>query len=143
MTDRSQRFEAIAACDSSTLTELADRVLAREPDLHVLQEPAPKLVMQRATDPLSGTVFNLGEVLVTAAEVRLDGEKGFAMVAGKTESTALAGAIVDAAVTAGHLTDPITTALEAALDVSEERRRRQWAESRATTVDFDVLEDPA
>ncbi|SDY64093.1 phosphonate C-P lyase system protein PhnG [Halopenitus persicus] len=142
--DRTARFERIAASETATLLDGAEAVLDGETDVRVVQSPSPKLVMQRATDPVSGQPFNLGEVLVTTSEVELSDVKGFAMVPGKAERKALAGAVVDAAVAADH---PVSRDLRAALadDAANraERRQRAWAESRATTVDFDVMEDPA
>lgn len=138
---RSDRFELIAACDGDRLERLADGVLAGGPHLRVLQEPRPQLVMEQVVEPVEGRPFNLGEVLVTAAEVELDGERGFAMLAGKAESAALGGAIVDAAIEAGH---PEAAELEAELREAaaeaDQRRRQRWAESRATTVEFESME---
>jgi alpha-D-ribose 1-methylphosphonate 5-triphosphate synthase subunit PhnG len=140
--DRSDRFELIAACDEETLVGFADDLLDEDVQLRVLQEPRPQLVMQQAVEPVEHQPFNLGEVVVTAAEVELDDAKGFAMVAGKAERKALAGAVVDAGVALGHpRTDDIAEGLTAAATERSERRRRQWAESRATTVDFETMED--
>lgn len=140
--DRNDRFELIAACDGETLAGFADEILAAEPPLRVLQEPRPQLVMQQVREPVEGRPFNLGEVVVTPAEVRLDGEEGFAMRPGKAERHALSGAIVDAAVAGDHsLAGDIVTDLEAAGEAFERERRETWARSRHTTVDFDVMED--
>jgi alpha-D-ribose 1-methylphosphonate 5-triphosphate synthase subunit PhnG len=97
--------------------------------------------MHRVREPVERRPFNLGEVLVTPAEVDLDGVLGFAMVPGKNERAALSGAIVDAAVAAGHETAP--DIVEALADVDarrREKRRLAWAESKHTTVDFQTME---
>lgn len=139
--DRSNRFELIAACDGETLVTLGDEVLAESSSLRIIQEPTPQLVMEQVFEPVDGRPFNLGEVLVTAAEVELDGEPGFAMVAGKAEAAALGGAIVDAAVEAEHPVSPtIEERLRSAAAEADERRRERWAESRATTVEFESME---
>lgn len=143
-TDRSTRFEAIATCEESTLVALADEVLEAEPepDLNVVQEPKPQLVMQRVVEPVESLAFNLGEVLVTAAEIRLDEANGFAMVGGKAEHAALAGAVVDAAVAGNRPEAPkIERALEEAVDAQIDDRARTWAESKQTTVEFNTMED--
>jgi alpha-D-ribose 1-methylphosphonate 5-triphosphate synthase subunit PhnG len=140
--DRSDRFELIAACDGDVLARFANDVLASEPSLRVLQEPRPQLLMQRVVEPVERRPFNLGEVVVTPAEVVLDGVRGFAMVAGKAERAALSGAIVDAAVAGGHeLSETITSALDRAAREREREREREWAESRHTTVEFETMED--
>jgi alpha-D-ribose 1-methylphosphonate 5-triphosphate synthase subunit PhnG len=139
--DRSDRFELIAACDGGTLGHLANEVLADDPSLAVRQDPRPQLVMQQVREPVEHRPFNLGEVLVTPAEVDLDGVRGFAMVPGKNERAALSGAIVDAAVAAGHDMSPdIVEALEEAEARRREQRQREWAESKHTTVAFRTME---
>lgn len=139
--DRSDRFELIAACDGDALVALADDVLSGTETLQVLQEPRPQLVMERVVEPVDGRPFNLGEVVVTPAEVELDGERGFAMIGGRAEAAALGGAIVDAAVEAGRPNAPdIRDRLREAAARADERRRERWAESRATTVEFESME---
>ncbi len=140
--DRNDRFEMIAVCDDETLVGHADAILDGSTPVRIRQEPTPKLVMQRVREPVEGRPFNLGEVLVTSAEVELGDARGFAMVGGKAEAKAVSGAIVDAAVAAGHpRAGAIAADLEAAADAREQRRRREWAESRATTISFDTMED--
>lgn len=139
--DRSDRFELIAACEAETLGRFANDVLADDPPLFVRQEPRPQLIMQQVQEPVERRPFNLGEVLVTPAEVDLDGARGFAMVPGKSERAALSGAIVDAAVAGGHKTTAdIVEALEDVDARRREQRRRTWAESKHTTVDFQSME---
>ncbi len=141
VSDRNDRFEMISACPEGTLVEHAEAVLESPATVEVLQAPTPQLVMQRVTEPVDEQPFNLGEVLTTAAEARVADAKGFAMVAGKAEAKAVAGAIVDAAVAAEHpRSAAIATDLEAAADDYRQRRRREWAESKATTVEFSSME---
>ncbi len=140
--DRDDRFELIAACDEATLSRFANEVLADEPSLSVLQEPRPQLVMQRVCEPVGERPFNLGEVVVTPAEVTVDDARGFAMRPGKAERAALSGAVVDAAVAGDHpRTDRIAEALADAGREYERERERTWSESRHTAVDFDVMEE--
>jgi len=140
--DRSDRFELIAGCSGATLARFANDVLEDDPPLSVRQDPRPQLVMQQVVEPVERRPFNLGEVVVTPAEVELDGHRGFAMVPGKAERAALSGAIVDAAVAGGHpLAEEMTTALADAAADRQARRRQAWAESKHTTVDFETMED--
>lgn len=140
--DRSERFELLAACEASTLAELAEAVLATDPSLSVRQEPRPQLLMQRVREPVERRPFNLGEVVVTPAEVTLDGARGFAMVPGKAERAALSGAVLDAAVAGDHPeSDAVVDALRETDAECRRRRRREWAESRHTAVDFETMED--
>jgi alpha-D-ribose 1-methylphosphonate 5-triphosphate synthase subunit PhnG len=140
--DRSDRFELIAACEGATLARFANDVLEDDPLLSVRQEPRPQLLMQRVREPVERRPFNLGEVVVTSAEVELDGTRGFAMLPGKAERGALSGAIVDAAVAADR--EEAATIVAALEDVDARRREQQredWAESKHTAVEFETMED--
>lgn len=140
--NRSDRFELIAACDEDSLAQLANKVLKTGPDLTVLQEPKPQLLMQRVREPVEHRPFNLGEVVVTPAEVKLGEERGFAMHPGKAERAALSGAIVDAAVAARHdVSDDIVTELTATSETQTAERTHEWSESQHTTVAFETMED--
>lgn len=141
--DRSDRFELLAVCDAETLVTHADAVVEGGTEVHVLQAPTPQLVMQQVVDPVARQPFNLGEVLVTAAEVELDEEKGFAMRPGKAEKPALSGAVVDAAVESDHaLADEIVGSLSATATERDRTQRERWGETRETTVEFEEMEDP-
>lgn len=139
--DRADRFELIAAADGETLAGLANDVLDDDPSLSVRQEPRPQLLMQRVREPVERRPFNLGEVVVTPAEVELAGARGFATVSGKAERAALSGAILDAAVAGDHPEAPaIVDALTAVAESRREQRRRDWAESKHTAVEFETME---
>lgn len=139
--DRTDRFELIAGCAESTLAGLANDVLEDDPPLAVRQEPRPQLLMQQVREPVERRPFNLGEVLVTPAEVELGESRGFAMVPGKAERAALSGAIADAAVAAGHEATPdIVAALTDEADSRRAQRRAAWARSKHTAVEFETME---
>lgn len=140
--DRSDRFELLAACDAETLVAHADAVIERGAEIRILQAPRSQLVMQQVVDPIAHQPFNLGEVLVTACEIELGDQKGFAMRPGKAEKPALSAAVVDAAVASGHsLAEQMVTALSAAATEHEQKRRERWGEARETTVEFEEMED--
>lgn len=145
MTDahnRSDRFELIAACDESVLARFANEILESDPPLTIQQEPKPTLLMQQVREPVERRPFNLGEVVVTPAEISLGDDRGFAMRPGKAERAALSGAIVDAAVAGGHGRTPaIVDELETAGEQRAASRGREWAESRHTAVEFETMED--
>ena len=140
--DRSDRFELIAACDDETLVSHADAVLDGAVEMQILQAPTPQLVMQQVTDLVQRQPFNLGEVVVTAAEVTLNETKGFAMVPGKAEKPALSGALIDAAVADGHpRAAEIVSSLETAGNRETAAANRRWGHARETRVDFEEMED--
>lgn len=140
--DRADRFELIASSEESTLAQFANEILQGEPSMSVHQAPRPQLLMQQVREPVERRPFNLGEVLVTPAEVELNGSRGFVMIPGKAERAALSGAIVDAAVAGGHKTTAaIVTALNEVAASQQNEQRQAWAESKHTTVEFETMED--
>jgi alpha-D-ribose 1-methylphosphonate 5-triphosphate synthase subunit PhnG len=135
---REGRFEAIAVADAAELISLADRVLARH-EVTVLRPPASGAVMMRAVETAEGSVFNLGEVAVTEAEVELGGERGYCMVLGHAPEKALAGAILDAAAQASVAATEIETLLAESVARREDADRQAWASLAATRVRFDEI----
>ncbi len=140
--NRTDRCELLTVCPASKLADFANDILADGAELSIRQAPRPQLLMQQVVEPVERRPFNLGEVVVTPAEVDLDGSRGFAIMPGKAERAALSGAIVDAAVAGGHpLTRQVLAALERAGERHRGERTREWAESKHTTVTFETLED--
>lgn len=137
--NRDKRFELIARADSERICEIAERILA-DTEVEVIKKPVGGMIMMRFRDTAEKCVFNLGEVLVTEAEVRIDEELGYAIVMGRDPEAALAGAILDAAVESGH---PITPEIIDLLRSDEVRRKEElqktWSEVATTKVDFEVM----
>jgi len=137
--NRDKRFELIARVNSERICEIAERILGAT-EVEVIKKPTSGMIMMRFRDTAEKCVFNLGEVLVTEAEVRIDEELGYAMVMGRDPETALAGAILDAAVESGH---PLTPEIIDLLRSEEVRRKevlqKTWAEVATTKVDFEVM----
>lgn len=137
--NREQRFEAIAVAQAADLTLLADAVLA-DTEVAVIRGPTAGMVMLQARESVEGIRFNLGEVLVTEALVAIGVYQGYALVQGMAHELALAGAICDAAVEAGH---PVTAQILDALHAAEERAdaagRAAWARVASTRVAFDEM----
>ncbi|MBK7127657.1 MAG: phosphonate C-P lyase system protein PhnH [Dehalococcoidia bacterium] len=86
----------LAIADEPALVALADQILAAH-SVTVLRPPVSGACMMRAIETAEGSVFNLGEVSITEAEVELEGERGYCMVMGCAPQKALAGAVLDAA----------------------------------------------
>jgi phosphonate C-P lyase system protein PhnG len=108
--------------------------------LVVLQEPRPALVMMTVTDA-SGERFNLGEILVTEAEVESDGERGYGIAVGDSSVKALAMAVA-AAVLKGENTPVKRRLLKMLEKRKQQNRRAEEAENAlyaATKVDFETM----
>jgi len=139
---RNRRFEILAQADVPPLHTLAEAVLADEEHfpIHVVTPPRPGVLMLRLREPVRGTVFNAGEVLVTEAAVSLGGTPGYGMRLGREPETALAAAILDAAVAAGH---PLSSRIAAFLGEQErdvrERDVAAWRGVAPTRVAFEEM----
>lgn len=71
------------------------------------------LVMLPYTDSAQGTIFHLGEVLVSEAHLQIgSGQQGYALVTGRDLVQAVAIAVLDAALQAQIMTDEIKTFLQ-------------------------------
>lgn len=137
--NRDRRFELLAHAGKEELCKLAEKVL-EDVDIKVIKKPTPGMIMMRCRDNAHSCVFNFGEVLVIDAEVSLGNSTGYAMVMGMEPERALAGAILDCAVEAGHaLTSEILFMLKAEEQRLQEEKVRTWKEIETTKVDFEVM----
>jgi alpha-D-ribose 1-methylphosphonate 5-triphosphate synthase subunit PhnG len=109
-------------------------------DVSVSRGPSVGLLMVRVEEPSERLPFNFTEVTVVEAEVSAAGHRGYAMVMGREPEKALAGAILDVAVEAGH---PATAAIEDLLAgvLAAEQRRQDAARARVhpTRVRFEEM----
>ena len=143
---RAHRCELLALADRTDLLDLADDLLGGrlradhgDPDVH---EPAEVgLVMMHVREPVAGTRFQLGEVVVSRAEVEWHGHVGWAMRLGTDRAAALSAALCDAAAEI----DPVACRQveELCLAVGARRRDeelREWSQLLTTRVAFEELD---
>lgn len=116
------------------------RLAALFPDLpshHVLRQPEIGAVMVRGRIGATGAAFNLGEMTVTRASVRLEtGEVGHAWVQGRDKDHAMRAAAVDALMHTDHaqgLAERVLQPLDAERAAS---RATLAAKAAGTKVDF-------
>ena len=130
---------AMPVAGSDELAAMLDRVWPMA-EFRVQQTPRAGLVMVTVLDPF-GTPFHLGEVLVSEAEVDLDGCTGYGVVCGDQPEQALLLAAVAAAERCGR-TD-VLAAVGALLDPLEVKSAAQKALSSklaaATAVRFESM----
>ena len=97
--------------------------------------------MMQVREPVCEERFFLGEVLVTRAEVELDGTRGWAMRIGEDRAATLAAAILDAETEAdGEFADRIVGFCHEVKTDRRWAREQEWAEIAATEVHFDVID---
>lgn len=120
--------EVIAAWDG-----LADR-----PSYRALRAPEIGMVLVRGRMGGAGDAFNLGEMTVTRAAVRLDsGETGVGYVAGRDRRHAEIAAVMDAMMQSADLRPAVEGPVVAHLARHQEERRDTAArKAAATKVDF-------
>ncbi|MDZ4085445.1 MAG: phosphonate C-P lyase system protein PhnG [Tabrizicola sp.] len=97
------------------------------------------LVMLPMTDPVQGTDFHLGEVLVAEAHIRTGAAEGYGMVTGRDLEQALAMAVVDAALMQGLRAGVIATFVESEAAEQAEQDRRSLCDIAATRVDMETF----
>ncbi|MGV1759720.1 phosphonate C-P lyase system protein PhnG [Rhizobium sp. A22-96] len=119
-----QTLEILAAGRPANIKAVAEQVLDTLGEVAVLVNRTG-LAMLPLTDTVCGTAFHLGEVLVSEAHIRVPERsvEGYGAVIGRDLEHAMAMAIIDAAITAGHQADIILELLDA-------ERRHQEAEDR-------------
>jgi alpha-D-ribose 1-methylphosphonate 5-triphosphate synthase subunit PhnG len=112
--------------------------LTERPAYRALRAPEIGMVLVRGRMGGGGDAFNLGEMTVTRAAVRLDsGETGIGYVAGRDRRHAEIAAAVDAMMQSAALRPAVEGAVVAKLAREQNERRDSAArKAAATKVDF-------
>jgi alpha-D-ribose 1-methylphosphonate 5-triphosphate synthase subunit PhnG len=138
---RRQAWMATLAKAPLDALERAWAELAPPPAFKRLRPAETGLVMVRARVSGSGQPFNLGEMTMTRAAIRLeDGATGFGHVMGRDKRHAELAALFDALLQDPARQDALMARLVAPLAAeAEAERNRKAAEVAATKVDFFTL----
>ncbi len=106
-------LSTLTHADPATVKAFAEALLPELGDVNVRRNRTG-LVMLPATDSVRGTVFHLGEVLVTEALVELPGgAQGYAACTGRDAEQAIACALLDAAIRTDAFADRVRAFVEA------------------------------
>ncbi len=106
----------------------------------VLRAPEIGAVMVRGRAGAVGAAFNLGEMSVTRASVRLsDGVVGHGYVQGRSKDHALQAALIDALMQTDAAGQVETALLVPLREASARRKAARAAKAAATKVDFFTL----
>lgn len=138
--ERSRWLSILAKAPANEVAEAWDG-LAERPAYRALRAPEIGLVLVRGRMGGAGDAFNLGEMTVTRAAVRLDGgETGVGYVAGRDRRHAEIAAAVDAMMQSAELRPLVEGAVVARLaKAQDERRATASRKAAATKVDFFTL----
>jgi len=112
--------------------------LPERPSYGLLRSPEIGMVLVRGRMGGSGDAFNLGEMTVTRAAVRLEtGETGVGYVSGRYRRHAEVAAVIDAMMQSPDLRPAVEGAVVARLARGQQERRDTAArKAAATKVDF-------
>ena len=112
--------------------------LSERPDYQALRAPEVGLILVRGRMGGLGDAFNLGEMTLTRAAVRLQsGETGLAYVAGRDRRHAEIAAAVDAMMQSPSLRPQVEGPVVARLDRAQQERQTLGArKAAATKVEF-------
>ncbi len=94
MAETDVQLDALARAEPAQLNEFAEGLIAALGDIEVLYSRTG-LVMLPMRDTAQGTVFHLGEVLVSEAHIRAGACEGYGMRRGHDLEAAMAMALVD------------------------------------------------
>jgi alpha-D-ribose 1-methylphosphonate 5-triphosphate synthase subunit PhnG len=135
--ERRRWLSILAKAPSSEVIAAWD-ALAERPAYRALRAPEIGMVLVRGRMGGAGDAFNLGEMTVTRAAVRLEsGETGVGYVAGRDRRHAEIAAAVDAMMQSADLRPAVEGAVVARLARGQEARRDTAArKAAATKVDF-------
>ena len=135
--ERSQWLSVLAKARVDEVTSAWD-ALGERPDYQALRAPEVGLVLVRGRMGGLGDAFNLGEMTLTRAAVRLQGgQTGVAYVAGRDRRHAEIAAAVDAMMQSPALRDSVEGPVIARLHQAQQERRTLGArKAAATKVDF-------
>jgi len=120
------------------LEELTDIIIDKY-EVQVIQKPNPQTLLVPVHDPVSNTEFYAGEVLVTAAVVKVEAGNGWGMVMDDNGELALQIAILDGAWDADLYRDEIAVLVEDGRVVLGEKQTLEQEKASATRVNFDLL----
>jgi alpha-D-ribose 1-methylphosphonate 5-triphosphate synthase subunit PhnG len=137
--DRPAWLGLLATAPPDRLLALAEAAGATAPH-GVLRGPEIGTVMLRGRAGGTGAPFNLGEITVTRASIRLtEGPVGHGHVQGRSHRAALAAAVIDALMQTPRAESLRRQVLEPLAADRTARRESRAARAAATRVDFFTL----
>ena len=118
---------------------MAEQVIPQLGAITVLQNRTG-LVMLPYTDSAEGTIFHLGEVLISEAHIRIEnGAEGYGMTLGRDLEQAMAVAVLDAALTAKIMTDEIERFVGEQAKLQRESDELLLRQVQATRIEMETF----
>ena len=136
-----ERSGLLAAADAAERISLADRLIEQHGEPSVFHPPEVALLAMQVREPVERTRFQLGDVLVTSAEVMNAGAEGWAMRMGgdraATPAAAICAGVGDHGLEGG---EPVDDLCRRTADRHERDRLVEWSELAGTRVEFEELD---
>lgn len=138
--DHAQALEILAAARPANIKASAEKVLDTLGEVDVIVNRTG-LAMLPLVDTVRSTAFHLGEVLVSEAHIRVPDRavEGYGAVVGRDLEHAMAMAVIDAAIAAGHQADLILALLDSERLRQREEDRLLLQKVEATRVQMETF----
>lgn len=136
--EREELNFALQHCNKDALRMLCKRIEG-EARVERIKLPTAQTLLVPVSDPINHGSFYSGEVLVTSAICRVNGENGWAMVQDDRPELADAVALLDAAFAASVCTEAILDLAREGAARWRNQVERDSARAEATRVQFDLL----
>ena len=128
-------MDVLNLMDKKAVKRIAGELMGK--DIEIIRFPESGFIMMSVTDSFD-TDFYLGEVLVTRAEVKMDGQRGYAMITGDDHEKVIMIAVIDAALKTGDR-DRIKKRIEKEDRILVNKRGEEKALIASTKVNFEVM----
>lgn len=136
---QSEYLTVLTHAPAESVKALAENVLTQLGTIQVLKNRTG-LIMIPYTDSAGGVTFHLGEVLVSEAQVKIEGgAEGYCLVVGRDLVLAVGIAVLDAAMQMGVATEPITAYLQTAQREQAEADSHLLAQVETTRIEMETF----
>lgn len=137
---RQESCELLGLVDAEEIVRLADMVLATGATTRVTRRPETGSIVLQVREPVARRRFQLADMVVTTAELELEGEPGWALRPGADRLTTLAQAVCEAELARqGAIAPQIEARLAARAQERAEQRAQEWQELLPTVVEFEEV----
>jgi alpha-D-ribose 1-methylphosphonate 5-triphosphate synthase subunit PhnG len=140
VTEPSTVLSELCCADAGRVKQRIERLLPLLGEISVIKNRTG-IMMLPAIDPVQGTRFHVGEVLVSEAHVRLGAPlvDGYAVCVGRDLQQALAIAIADACLRAGVFVEEIRSFARAEAELRHAEDRDLLVRVAATRVEMETF----
>ncbi|MBN2547307.1 MAG: phosphonate C-P lyase system protein PhnG [Spirochaetes bacterium] len=137
--DKKEIFEILMQSDSVKISEAVKKISEKN-KIELVKKPEEGLLMFRAVESVEESEFNVGEVLITECEVKINESTGYSMILGIDQKKAYDCAVIMACIEAD------TGEKEYVLNIMNELKAEFYAKYKfekevinSTSVKFDLM----